>query len=43
MRGTGALGIKQDSYENKNTICSRVLYHLVRVVSLTTGFSEEIQ
>ena len=39
MMGRSALGIKQDSYENQNTICDRELCHLVMVVSLTTGFS----
>ena len=39
MRGRSALRIKQYSYGNKNTICGRELCHLVRVVSLTTGFS----
>jgi len=39
VRSMVALTIKQDSYENQNANCGRDLYHLVRVVSLTTGFS----
>jgi hypothetical protein len=39
MRERIALRIKQDSYEISNDNCVRDLYHLVRVVSLTTGFS----
>jgi hypothetical protein len=33
------LGIKPDNYEKYNTIRGREFCHLVKVVSITTGFS----
>ena len=39
MRGKSVRGIKQDSYKYQNTVSGREPFNLVRVVSLTTGFS----